>query len=261
MGVLNVTPDSFSDGGLYEDASAAVARAREMTDEGADLIDVGGESTRPGAEPVDTDTEIARIAPVIEEIASLGPRISIDTRKAVVAKAALDAGATIVNDISGGTFDPDLLPLVADRGVDVILMHMRGTPETMDDLTEYTDLVGDVWAELAERVRAAEAAGVDRERIWVDPGLGFAKTAEQSLELVQRIDELRHAGRPLVVGPSRKRFVGQALGGAAADDRVEGTAAVVAWLASRGVEVVRVHDVRVMRRVVDTIAAIAGAGS
>jgi dihydropteroate synthase len=251
MGILNVTPDSFWDGGRHTGLEAAVARAREMIDEGADLIDVGGESTRPGAEEVDVDEEIARTHSLIERIASLGVPVSIDTRKATVAKSALDAGASIVNDVSGGTFDPAMLPLVADRRVPVVLMHMRGTPRTMDSQTRYGDVVADVRAELAERVRDAKHAGVDASRILLDPGLGFAKTNEGSLELVRRIAELRADGFPLVVGPSRKRFIG-----GDASERLEGTLAVCAWLTAHGVDIVRVHDVAQVRRVVDMIDRI-----
>jgi dihydropteroate synthase len=249
MGILNVTPDSFSDGGLHEGLETAVARARAMIDEGADLIDVGGESTRPGADEIAIDLEIARTFPVIERIAGLGVPISIDTRKATVAKAALDAGATVVNDVSGGRFDQGMLPLVADRHVPIVLMHMRGTPQTMDSLTSYNDVVADVRAELDQRVTAAKHAGVEESRIFLDPGLGFAKTSEQSLELLRRIEAFE--GFPLVVGPSRKRFIGGDLG-----DRLEGTLAAVAWCAMHEVDVVRVHDVKEARRVVDMIEAI-----
>jgi dihydropteroate synthase len=252
MGILNVTPDSFSDGGRFSSLDAAVDRARRMVDEGADLIDVGGESTRPGADDVATDEEIARTIPVVERIAGLGVPISIDTRKAAVAKAAIDAGAGIVNDVSGGTFDPGMLPLAADRRVPVVLMHMRGTPKTMDSLVEYDDVVDGVREELRERVRDAKHAGVDESMVLLDPGLGFAKTAQQSLELLRRIDELRADGFPLVVGPSRKRFIGGEL-----SDRLEGTLAACAWCAMKGVDVVRVHDVLEVRRVVDTVGAIA----
>lgn len=226
-----------------------------MVDEGADAIDVGGESTRPGAVEVDVDEEIARTVPVVERIADLGVPISIDTRKTAVAKAALDAGASLVNDVSAGAFDEAMLPLVAERGVDVILMHMRGTPQTMEDHTSYDDVVAEVRAELATRVAAAEAAGVDPGRIRLDPGLGFAKGAEDSLELVRRIDELRAEGFPVVVGPSRKRFVGHVLG-TDVGERLEGTLAVCAWCAMHGVEHVRVHDVLEVRRVVDTIGRL-----
>jgi dihydropteroate synthase len=249
MGVLNVTPDSFSDGGLFASADAAVERARAMADEGADIIDVGGESTRPGADEVAAEEELARVIPVIEGISSLGVAISVDTRKAIVAKAALDAGARIVNDVSAGTFDDAMLPLVADRDVPIVLMHMRGTPKTMDSLAIYDDAVAEVSAELDSRVAAARQAGVSS--IWVDPGLGFAKKAEHSIELLRRIDVLRTPGCPLVVGPSRKRFIGDAV-----DQRLEGTLAVVAWCAAHHVDVVRVHDVLEARRVVDMIARL-----
>jgi dihydropteroate synthase len=258
MGVLNVTPDSFYDGGRYVALDAAVARAREMAAQGAEIIDVGGESTRPGANDVDPDLELTRVIPVIERISAIGPRISVDTRKAVVAKAALDAGASIVNDVSGGSYDPAMLPLVADRRATVVLMHMRGTPRTMDSLASYGDVVREVREELGERVAAARAAGVEDDRILLDPGLGFAKTPEQSLELLQRIDELRADGFPLVVGPSRKRFVGHVLG-TDPDDRLEGTLAACAWCAIKGVDVVRVHDVGPTRRVLDMLEAIDGA--
>ncbi len=256
MGILNVTPDSFSDGGRYAARDAAVAGAEEMVAGGADVLDVGGESTRPGAAEVPADEEIARVVPVIERVAGLGVPVSIDTRKAVVAKAAIDAGASLVNDVSAGGFDPEMLPLVADRGCDVVLMHMRGTPRTMDQRTGYTDVVAEVASELRSSLEVAEAAGVAPERILLDPGLGFAKTAEQSLELLRRVGELQALGCPLVVGPSRKRFVGHVLG-TEVGDRLEGTLAAVAWCAAAGVGMVRVHDVREARRVVDMIAAIA----
>jgi dihydropteroate synthase len=224
-----------------------------MAGEGADVIDVGGESTRPGAEDVDVDEEIARTAPLIERIATLGVPVSIDTRKATVAKAALDAGASVINDVSGGTFDPAMLPLAADRGVPVVLMHMRGTPKTMDSLTDYVEVVADVRGELADRVAAAKQAGVRDTDILVDPGLGFAKTADQSRELLRRIGELRADGYFVVVGPSRKRFLGGELA-----DRLPATLGAVAWCAMHGVDLVRVHDVREARGVIDTIRAVAG---
>jgi dihydropteroate synthase len=257
MGILNVTPDSFSDGGSYATTQDAARRAREMIDEGADVIDIGGESTRPGADEVDPDEEIRRTAPVIERIASLGVPVSIDTRKAVVAKAALDAGASIVNDVSGGTFDEAMLPMVADRRTLIVLMHIRGDPKTMDSLTDYgEDVVAGVRSELEQRVEAARRAGVDESMMMCDPGLGFAKTPEQSLELLGRIDELAKIGPPLVVGPSRKRFVGHVLG-TPVDDRLEGTLAACLWCVSKGVAYVRVHDVKEVRRAIDMAEAIA----
>lgn len=253
MGILNVTPDSFSDGGRYASRGAALDRAGRMIDEGADLIDVGGESTRPGAVDVDVDEEIERTVPVIEAISGLGMPVSVDTRKATVAKAAIDAGASMVNDVSGGLFDPGMLALVADRGVPVVLMHMRGTPKTMDSQTQYSSVVSDVRRELGERVEAAELAGIEASNILIDPGLGFAKTNEQSLELVRRIGRFSELGYPVVVGPSRKRFIGGELA-----DRLEGTLAVCAWCASNDVDILRVHDVGAVRRVVDMIAAVRG---
>ena len=253
MGILNVTPDSFSDGGRFLAATSAVDHAKRLIGDGADLIDIGGESTRPLADEVPVDEEIARTAPVVERIASLGVPISIDTRKATVAKAALDAGASIVNDVSGGTFDAAMLPLVADRRAQIVLMHMRGTPKTMDDQTTYADVVADVTDELRERVTAAKHNGIDETQILIDPGLGFAKTIEQSLELLRRIGELRSLGYPIVVGPSRKRFIGGAV-----EDRLPGTLAAVAWCAAHGVDIVRVHDVKEVRAVVDMIAAVKG---
>jgi dihydropteroate synthase len=246
MGVLNVTPDSFSDGGSFASAARAAGRARQMADEGADIIDVGGESTRPGAEDVALEAELRRVIPVVEAIAPLGVPVSVDTRKATVAKAALDAGAAIVNDVSAGSYDPAMLPLAADRGVPIVLMHMRGTPKTMDSLAGYDDVVGDVVSELRQRIDAAHGCDV-----WIDPGLGFAKTAEQSVELVRRIDEVRALGRPVVVGPSRKRFIGGEL-----SDRLAGTLAVVSWCAIHEVDVVRVHDVKEARQTVDMIARL-----
>jgi dihydropteroate synthase len=249
MGVLNVTPDSFWDGGRFASLEAAAERARAMVDEGVDLIDIGGESTRPGADDVPADEELARVVPVVEAVASLAVPISVDTRKATVAKAALDAGASVVNDVSAGTFDDAMLPLVADRGVPIVLMHMRGTPKTMDSLASYDDVVAEVRAELDSRVEAARLAGASS--IWIDPGLGFAKKAEHSIELLRHVDELRDLGRPLVVGPSRKRFIQDPI-----DRRLGGTLAVVAWCAMRHVDVVRVHDVLEARRVVDMIARL-----
>ena len=249
MGILNVTPDSFWDGGRHAGLEAAVGRAREMVDEGADVIDIGGESTRPGADEIATDEEIARTAPVIERIAAIGVPVSIDTRKATVAKAALDAGATIVNDVSGrnvryGDAPAGRRPARAHRAD----AHAGDTARRWTRSPTYDDVVADVRAELAARVRDAKHSGVDASQILLDPGLGFAKTAEQSVELVRRIDELRADGFPLVVGPSRKRFIG-----GEAPERLEGTLAVCAWLAAHQVDIVRVHDVKEVRRVVDTI--------
>jgi dihydropteroate synthase len=226
-----------------------------MVEEGADILDVGGESTRPGSEPVPSSVEIARVGPVVEELASRAAvPISVDTMKAEVAADAIRRGATIVNDVTAGR-DAEMIAAVAGTGAGMVLMHMRGDPRTMQTLTDYDDVVDEVHRFLAERIAAATAAGIGEERLAVDPGLGFAKTGEQSLLLMARIDALLDLGRPLVVGPSRKSFIGKVLG-TEPDQRVEGTAAAVAWMASRGAHVVRVHDVRAMVRVVRVVDAI-----
>ena len=259
MGVLNVTPDSFSDGGRFASTDAAVSHGLRMVADGADLLDVGGESTRPGAVTVAPDEECARVLPVIERLRAEAPNVplSIDTRKAEVAEAAVGAGAALVNDVTGGS-DPRMFDVVARTGAAFVLMHMRGEPATMQQLTDYDDVVGEVRAWLASRLEDAVRAGVTREAIALDPGLGFAKTAEQSLRLLRNVAALHALGRPLVVGASRKSFVGMVLG-TEVDDRVEGTAASVAWLASNGVQIARVHDVRAMVRVVTMIEAIRSA--
>ena len=242
MGIVNVTPDSFSDGGLYLDADAAIAHGRELAEAGADILDIGGESTRPGAEPVSAEEETSRIAPVVEALAGEGHTVSIDTSKAPVAKAALDAGARIVNDVTAFRGDPELAGLCAERECQVVLMHMLGTPRTMQDDPRYGDVVGDVTSFLAERIVHAVDAGVAEERIWIDPGIGFGKTLEHNLELLRRLDELHELGRPVIVGTSRKRFIG-AITGREADERIGGTVAsnVMALLASA--DAFRVHDI------------------
>ncbi len=259
MGILNVTPDSFSDGGRFEDADAAIAHAGRMIEDGADLLDVGGESTRPGSEPVPVDEEIARVLPVIERLADLHPAvpISIDTRKADVTAAALDAGATVVNDVSAGA-DPELFEVVNDHDAAIVLMHMQGDPKTMHEAPSYDDVVAEVHEYLRERIEAAGFAGIDPERILIDPGIGFGKDLDHNLELIHRIDALLDLGRPVLVGPSRKRFIGTLLD-LPEDERVEGTAAAVAWMIARGAHVVRVHDVKEIVRVVRVIDAIARA--
>jgi dihydropteroate synthase len=242
MGIVNVTPDSFSDGGLYLDTDAAIAHSLQLVRGGADLLDVGGESTRPGAAEVGTDEEIARVVPVFEGLVGVGLPVSIDTTKVAVAEAAIEAGATIVNDISALRFDPGLGPLCAERGCELILMHMQGTPRTMQESPSYDDVVDDVKAFLAERVETAMAAGVAEERIWVDPGIGFGKTVEHNLELLRRLGELRELGRPLVVGTSRKSFIGR-LTGRQVQDRIGGSIATNVLAAKAGADVLRVHDV------------------
>lgn len=260
MGVVNVTPDSFSDGGLFSEPDDAIDHGLRLAEEGADLLDVGGESTRPGAEPVDADEETRRILPVIEALAAkAGVPVSIDTSKAAVARRALDAGAQIVNDVSAGRFDPDLLPLVAERGAAVVLMHMQGEPPTMQREPRYGDVVGEVAAYLGERAGAAQQAGIPRERIVIDPGFGFGKRWEHNLVLLQRLREFRCLGFPLLVGTSRKSFIGATLGGLAVDERLEGTAATVALAVANGASIVRVHDVRAMTRVVRMVEAVISA--
>ena len=235
MGVLNVTPDSFSDGGRYLDRDAAVAHGLRLVAEGADVVDVGGESTRPGAEPVDADVEAERVVPVV---AALAPhvRVSIDTRKAAVAEAAIEAGATLVNDVSAS-----LWPVAAAAGVGWVAMHMQGTPPTMQEHPRYDDVVGEVRAFLAERAAAARAAGV--EEVWIDPGIGFGKTAAHNLALLRGLPALVAVGEPVLVGTSRKGFLGALTGGASVDDRLEASVATAVWAMTRGAAMVRVHDV------------------
>ncbi len=256
MGVLNVTPDSFSDGGLWLDAEAAVAHGRALAADGAAIIDVGGESTRPGAEAVPEDEELRRVIPVIQTLADYpGVPISIDTRKPSVAAAAVDAGAAIVNDTSGEAFDPRMDEVAAAAGAAVVLMHSRGTPATMRGLTDYRDVVDDVSAFLVERARMLEKAGISSESIVLDPGFGFAKTPAQNLEMLNRFQEFADAGFPVLVGTSRKSFIGAVLD-LDESERVEGTAATVAVAVLKGARIVRVHDVKEMARVVRMTTAI-----
>ena len=260
MGILNVTPDSFSDGGHFFDPEAAVAAGVGMADEGADVIDIGGESTRPGAEPVAASNELDRVLPVIKRLsAEVEVPLSIDTSKAEVAARAVEAGAAIVNDISAGS-DPDMFDVVRETGVGLVLMHMRGDPRTMQRLTGYDDVVAEVRAYLGERLAAAMESGIHADRLVIDPGLGFAKTSEQSLLLMKDISALAALGRPVLVGPSRKSFIGNVLG-AEVGERLEGTAGAVAWLAAHGAHFVRVHDVRAMVRVVRVVDAIRNAAA
>ncbi|MDQ3915686.1 MAG: dihydropteroate synthase [Actinomycetota bacterium] len=259
MGVLNVTPDSFSDGGLWLDPEAAIPHAIEMVSQGAGIVDVGGESTRPGAAPVSERDELHRVLPVIEALAgSIGVPISIDTRKPAVAAAAVEAGASIVNDTSGEEFDPAMDEVVARTGAALVVMHSRGTPATMKTLTDYADVVRDTTAFLTQRAEQATEAGVSTASIALDPGIGFAKTPQQSLQLLAGLDELAGTGWPVVVGTSRKSFIGATLG-VPEDQRLEGTAATVAWAVMKGAHVVRVHDVEAMSRVVRMTEAIAAA--
>jgi len=257
MGILNVTPDSFSEGGQFFDRDDAVKHAVEMVADGADIVDVGGESTRPGSDPVPVDEEIERVSSVIERLADEVPRIpiSIDTRKAAVAASALEAGATIVNDVSAGA-DPQMFDVVREHDAAVVLMHMKGEPKTMQEVPTYDDVVGEVHEFLRERIEAGEFAGIDAERIAIDPGIGFGKDLGHNLELMRRVGALLDLGRPVLVGPSRKRFIGAILD-LPEDQRVEGTIGAVAWMVARGAHVVRVHDVREVARAVRVVDAIA----
>jgi dihydropteroate synthase len=254
MGVVNVTPDSFSDGGLFVEPSAAVEHARRLHDEGAALVDVGGESTRPGAAPVTAEEELARVVPVLEGLAGLP--LSIDTSKAVVARRALELGVELVNDVTAFRGEPELAEVVADSDAYVCLMHMQGEPRTMQVAPHYDDVVGDVLAFLEERIAFAVESGVREERICIDPGIGFGKTPDQNLELLRRLDELRALGRPLLVGVSRKSTLGKVLGDAGATHA--GVAASVAAAVAafdRGATMIRAHDVR------ETVEALAVAAA
>ena len=257
MGVVNVTPDSFSDGGLYFDAEAAIAHGVELARAGAAILDVGGESTRPGAEEVGVEEELRRVVPVIEGLAGGRAEISVDTSKSAVAAAALDAGAAIVNDVTALRGDPGMAPLCAERGATVVLMHMAGNPRTMQDDPTYADLVGEVKAFLAERLEFARAAGIDERRVWLDPGIGFGKTAAHNLELLARLGEFGDLGRQLVVGTSRKSFIGQ-LDGSAASERLGGTIASSVLAAVEGADVLRVHDVAEVGQALAVASAILG---
>jgi dihydropteroate synthase len=241
MGVVNVTPDSFSDGGLFLDPERAVSHGRELAGQGAEILDVGGESTRPGAEEVSAEEERGRVEPVIAGLADTAT-VSIDTSKLSVAEAALDAGASIVNDVTALRNDPEIGELCADRGVGLVLMHMQGDPRSMQANPTYDDVVDDVKAFLAARFAVAVDTGVAEEKVWLDPGIGFGKTLEHNLELLRRLGELRELGRPLVVGTSRKSFIGK-IDGSEVDDRIGGTIASSVLAAAEGADVLRVHDV------------------
>jgi dihydropteroate synthase len=259
MGVLNVTPDSFSDGGRYLDQGDAIAHGIAMWTAGADIVDVGGESTRPGAARVDAGDEAGRIGPVVKELVAAGVRVSVDTTRATVADAALTAGATIVNDVSGGLADPDMARLVAEAGVPWILMHWRGHSDRMRELASYRDVVAEVTAELGARVDAALAAGVSSDALVIDPGIGFAKEAEHNWALLRRLDALVELGYPVLVGASRKRFLGALLAGPDGesrppDGREDATTALTALAAAAGAWGVRVHDVT---RSLDAAAVVA----
>jgi dihydropteroate synthase len=246
MGVVNVTPDSFSDGGEYLDPDAAITHGLDLVAEGADLLDVGGESTRPGAVPVGEGEERARVVPVISALArEAGVPVSVDTSKAGVARDAIDAGAVVVNDVSAGLADPEMLRVVAEAGAGFVAMHMHGDPTTMQRDPHYTDVVGEVTTFLRGRVEAACAAGIAADAVCVDPGIGFGKTAAHNLTLLARLDDLVAAvAAPVMIGTSRKSFIGSVLGGLPATERDDGTLATTMWALDHGASVVRVHSVR-----------------
>jgi dihydropteroate synthase len=257
MGILNVTPDSFSDGGQYFDASSAIRRAVQMVSEGADIIDIGGESTRPGSEPVGMEEELRRTIPVIQSLAKeIKVPISIDTCKSEVAKRALDAGASIVNDISGLRFDSELHKIVADHKVPVVIMHIKGTPRDMQKNPVYKALLPEICEYLREGIRIASEAGIPKDMIIIDPGIGFGKTSEHNLEIIHRLHEFTLLEKPLLIGPSRKAFIGKILGDLPPGGRVEGTAAAVAVSIMNGANIVRVHDVKEMSKVAKVADAI-----
>lgn len=258
MGILNVTPDSFSDGGLYSRPDAARRRAEEMVEAGAGIIDIGGESSRPEAEPVSLKEELARVLPVVEAAAGLGVPVSIDTRKAEVARRALEAGATVINDITALNGDPEMAQVAAAAGCPVCLMHMQGTPETMQKQPRYDDVVAELIEFFAERAAFAEEQGIRRENLVLDPGIGFGKQLEHNLAILNHLDSFLSLGRPLLLGASRKSFIGQ-LTGAGSSDRLPGTVAANVLAYQRGARIFRVHDVAVNHQALTVAAGIGGA--
>jgi dihydropteroate synthase len=249
MGVINVTPDSFSEGGLFAAPQAAISHGHRLREEGADILDVGGESSQPGSEPVPEDVERKRVLPVLQGLREMGVPLSIDTWKAGVADAACREGASIVNDITALRGDSDMVRIVAGHRAGLVLMHMRGTPATMQSLTEYTDLIEEICTFLEESIARAMEGGNDRAAIAVDPGIGFGKTPEQNVELLRNLDRFRALGSPVLIGPSRKSFLGH-FTGQPVDRRIFGTAGSVACAIAHGADIVRVHDVAAMRDVV-----------
>lgn len=248
MGIINVTPDSFSDGGFFLDPDAALRHAEQLVADGADLLDVGGESTRPGAQAVPVEDELARVIPVIRRLAArVRVPVSIDTSKAEVARQAIDAGAVMVNDVTALQGDPQMAAVVARANVPVVLMHMRGTPQTMQRRPRYRDVVQDVRAFLRDAIRRAERAGISPGRILIDPGLGFGKTVEHNLALLHHLDALARLGKPVVIGPSRKSFIGRVLN-VEVEERLAGTLACIAFAIQHGASMVRVHDVKPVKQ-------------
>ncbi len=256
MGILNVTPDSFSDGGLFAEVEKAVEHAKNMVAEGADIIDVGGESSRPGADTVSVEVEKARVLPVIERLAgTVEVPISIDTYKSSVARDALNMGACMVNDITALRGDPDMASVVAEAGVPVVLMHMKGTPRDMQLDPHYDSLISEITSFLSIRIQAAMDAGISQNQIIIDPGIGFGKTVAHNLEIIRRLSEFKPLGKPILIGTSRKSFIGKVLG-LSTDDRLEGTAASIAVAIANGADIVRIHDVKEVARVVSMTDAI-----
>ncbi|QYX30928.1 dihydropteroate synthase [Sphaerospermopsis torques-reginae] len=250
MGILNVTPDSFSDGGLFNTTSAALAQAQTMVDAGAEIIDIGGQSTRPGAEQITLTEELDRVLSVLQVIRpKITIPISVDTTRAEVAQAAVEAGADIVNDISGGTYDPEMLPTVAKLDVPIMLMHIRGTPQTMQQHTDYQDLMGEIYSFLSQQIKAAITAGIQQEKIIIDPGIGFAKNYDQNLEIIRSLPTFKTLKCPILVGASRKSFIGKILNQPEPKARVWGTAAACCAAIFNGADILRVHDVAEMRDV------------
>jgi dihydropteroate synthase len=258
MGVLNVTPDSFYGPSRVMDPGSALERARQMIADGADILDVGGESTRPGSDPVPADEELRRVVPVLEALADHGYCISIDTYRAETARRAIALGASMVNDITALRGDAEMTGVVAESGVDCVLMHMQGTPKTMQTAPKYGDIIDDITAFFEDRMAVAVKAGIAENRIWLDPGFGFGKTLGHNLEVLRRLAEFKRLGRPLLVGTSNKSTLGAILGGAAPEDRSEATAATVAIAVMNGADAVRVHDVRAMSRVVRMCDVVVG---
>ncbi|MEJ2696395.1 MAG: dihydropteroate synthase [Candidatus Sulfobium sp.] len=257
MGVLNITPDSFSDGGLHFDKSSAVDHGLRMIDEGADIIDIGGESTRPGSDPVSPEEETRRTVPVIETLAKkISCPISIDTYRSGVAIRALNAGASMVNDISGMRFDRRMPEVVSQYGVPVMIMHIKGTPKNMQVNPEYRALIPEILDYFRERIESAANAGIREDLIAIDPGIGFGKTFEHNLSILGNLRQFTQLRKPVLIGPSRKAFLGRLLGGASPDERIEGTAAAVAIAITKGADIVRVHDVREMAKVAKVADAI-----
>ncbi len=265
MGILNVTPDSFSDGGQFNSVEAALHQAKALVANGIDMLDVGGQSTRPQAVEIDLETELQRVIPVIEALRQhLSIPISIDTTRAAVAEVAIATGADLINDVSGGTYDPQMFATAAQLKVPIILMHLRGTPQTMQQLTDYDDLIGDIYTALEEQIKVAVKAGVDRSAIAIDPGIGFAKTGPQNLELLRHLQRFQTLDCPILVGPSRKSFIGHILGQTDPQQRVWGTAAACCAAIAGQADILRIHDGAEMAdvcRVADAIWRVPAKGT